>query len=201
MSVRTASIPAFASIVENVTDKTILEKVYVQFQSFLEPDPQYKDQHELQTTMIRTFGKVAPHAEPHFRDKVLLPRLVVMATINNQLQNDNRRKEIALELMEAYVSLTCCFISVDVINDYIIPGLRAVKQDIETLAPDSEETVLVLLRECETKVDQKSFANFPAGSKIGQEIKSTFISGFHRLKDAPRPKMADIFKKKDRFDS
>lgn len=200
MSVRTASIPAFASIVENVTDKTILEKVYVQFQSFLE-DPQYKDQHELQTTMIRTFGKVAPHAEPHFRDEVLLPRLVVMATINNQLQNDNRRKEIALELMEAYVSLTCCFISVDVINDYIIPGLRAVKQDIETLAPDSEETVLVLLKECETKVDQKSFANFPAGSKIGQEIKSTFISGFHRLKDAPRPKMADIFKKKDRFDS
>ncbi|XP_068684810.1 RAB11-binding protein RELCH homolog [Montipora foliosa] len=183
MSVRTASIPAFASIVENVTDKTILEKVYVQFQSFLE-DPQYKDQHELQTTMIRTFGKVAPHAEPHFRDEVLLPRLVVMATINNQLQNDNRRKEIALELMEAYVSLTCCFISVDVINDYIIPGLRAIKQDIETLAPDSEETVLVLLKECETKVEQKSFANFPAGSKIGQEIKST-----------------PIFKKKDRFDS
>ena len=46
----------------------ILEKVYVQFQSFLE-DPQYKDQHELQVTMIRTFGKVAPHAEPHFRDE------------------------------------------------------------------------------------------------------------------------------------
>ena len=46
----------------------ILEKVYVQFKSFLE-DPQYKDQHELQATMIRTFGKVAPHAEPHFRDE------------------------------------------------------------------------------------------------------------------------------------
>ena len=40
----------------------------MQFQSFLE-DPQYKDQHELQATMIRTFGKVAPHAEPHFRDE------------------------------------------------------------------------------------------------------------------------------------
>lgn len=200
MSVRTASIPAFASIVENVTDKAILEKVYVQFQSFLE-DPQYKDQHELQTTMIRTFGKVAPHAEPHFRDEVLLPRLVVMATINNRSQDENRRREIALELMEAYVSLTCCFISIEVINDYIIPGLRAVKQDIEALAPDCEETVLVLLKECETKVEQKSSANFPASSKIGQEIKSTFISGFHRLKEAPRPKMTDIFKKKDRFDS
>ena len=51
----------------------ILEKVYVQFQSFLE-DPQYKDQHELQATMIRTFGKVAPHAEPHFRDEGIVTR-------------------------------------------------------------------------------------------------------------------------------
>lgn len=200
MSVRTAAIPAFGAIVENVTDKMILEKVYVQFQSFLE-DPQYKDQHELQATMIRTFGKVAPHAEPHFRDEVLLPRLVVMATINNQSQDDTRRREIALELMEAYVSLTCCFISIDVLNDYIIPGLRAVKQDIEALAPECEETVHVLLRECEVKADQKSLSHLPSSSKIGQEIKSTFISGFHRLKDAQRPKMADIFKKKDRFDS
>ena len=45
------------------------------------------------------------------------------------------------------------------------------------------------------------FPSLPSSSKIGQEIKSTFISGFHRLKDAQRPKMADIFKKKDRFDS
>lgn len=41
------------------------------------------------------------------------------------------------------------------------------------------------------------FPSLPSSSKIGQEIKSTFISGFHRLKDAQRPKMADIFKKKD----
>ena len=45
------------------------------------------------------------------------------------------------------------------------------------------------------------YDSFPASSKIGQELKSTFMSGFHKLKDAPRPKMADIFKKKDRFDS
>lgn len=71
------------------------------------------------------------------------------------------------------------------LNDYIIPGLRAVKQDIEALAPDcevghlayhlsqsdqisfvtdflsvafSQETVQLLLKECEVKADQKSFA-------------------------------------------
>ena len=33
-----------------------------------------------------------------------------MATINNQLHDEGKRREIALELMEAYVSLTCCCI-------------------------------------------------------------------------------------------
>lgn len=33
-----------------------------------------------------------------------------MATINNQSPDEDRRREIALELMEAYVSLTCCCI-------------------------------------------------------------------------------------------
>ena len=54
----------------------ILEKVYVQFQSFLE-DPQYKDQVALQVAMIRTFGKVAPHAEPHFRDEGIRPSFLI----------------------------------------------------------------------------------------------------------------------------
>ena len=43
----------------------------------------------------------------------------------------------------------CCFpwpfwvISIDVLNDYIIPGLRAVKQDIEALAPDCEVRLIM----------------------------------------------------------
>ena len=49
---------------------------------------------------------------------VLLPRLVMMATINNQLQDEDRRREIALELMEAYVSLTCCCIFADFISTF-----------------------------------------------------------------------------------
>lgn len=38
--------------------------------------------------------------------------------------------------------LTILVISIDVLNDYIIPGLRAVKQDIEALAPDCEVRLL-----------------------------------------------------------
>lgn len=40
----------------------------MQFKSFIE-DPQYRNQQDLQLTLIRTFGKVGPHSEPLFRDK------------------------------------------------------------------------------------------------------------------------------------
>ena len=52
-----------------------------------------------------------------------------------------------LEIVENSIRTTPIFvdfplpnlvISIEVINDYIIPGLRAVKQDIEALAPDCE---------------------------------------------------------------
>lgn len=43
-----------------------------------------------------------------------------MATINNQSPDEDRRREIALELMEAYVSLTCCCIF---LFNYVLPIL------------------------------------------------------------------------------
>lgn len=46
----------------------LLERVKMQLASFLE-DPQYQDQHSLQTEIIRTFGRVGPNAEPRFRDE------------------------------------------------------------------------------------------------------------------------------------
>ena len=45
----------------------MLEKIHIQFQSFL-GDPSYYDQHDLQVALIRTFGKIGPHSEPRFRD-------------------------------------------------------------------------------------------------------------------------------------
>ena len=57
---------------------------------------------------------------------VLLPRLVVMATINNQSQDDTRRREIALELMEAYVSLTCCCILFITLEKLLLEFFRSI---------------------------------------------------------------------------
>ncbi|MGH0145188.1 UNVERIFIED_CONTAM: hypothetical protein FKN15_033650 [Acipenser sinensis] len=68
LSVRIATIPAFGTIMETVTQKELLERVKMQLASFLE-DPQYQDQHSLQMEIIKTFGRVGPNAEPRFRDE------------------------------------------------------------------------------------------------------------------------------------
>ena len=59
----------------------ILDKVHMQFQSFLD-DPMYTDQHALHVEVIRTFARVGPNAEPKFRDECkyqILSTVVIVA--------------------------------------------------------------------------------------------------------------------------
>ncbi|ELT88849.1 hypothetical protein CAPTEDRAFT_220556 [Capitella teleta] len=67
ISVRIATVGVFGTILENVTERATLDKVYMQFQSFMD-DPFYRDQHALHIELIRTFARVGPNAEPRFRD-------------------------------------------------------------------------------------------------------------------------------------
>lgn len=73
-------------------------------------------------------------------------RALYFHTIVFRLKRSLQNKII---LVVAVFFLIVWVISIDVLNDYIIPGLRAVKQDIEALAPDCEvlKTFLFFLRD------------------------------------------------------
>ncbi|KAL4235189.1 hypothetical protein ACF0H5_006827 [Mactra antiquata] len=49
-------------------EAAILEKVYMQFQSFLD-DPVYREEHQLHLELVATFARVGPNAEQKFRDE------------------------------------------------------------------------------------------------------------------------------------
>jgi hypothetical protein len=68
IAVRIPTIPAFGTIMESVTSREMLDKVHMQFMTFME-DPIYKDQHDLYVELIRTFARIGPNAEPKFRDE------------------------------------------------------------------------------------------------------------------------------------
>lgn len=197
MFVRTATIPALGTLIEKVTSKETLEKVYMQLQSFLD-DPMYREEHALHMEMVATFARVGPNAEPKFRDEFVLPRLTLLALENNMEQHETRKKEMALQLFEAYSALSCCFINYQLVQEAMLPGLRCLRQDMATLAPEHEEVINSMIKEYEAKVetsrpaDRSSFTG--SFAHTGEDMKARMMN---RLKESTsKANISSLFNRK-----
>ncbi|KAK1173921.1 hypothetical protein AOXY_G4165 [Acipenser oxyrinchus oxyrinchus] len=198
-SVRIATIPAFGTIMETVTQKELLERVKMQLASFLE-DPQYQDQHSLQMEIIKTFGRVGPNAEPRFRDEFVLPHLHKLALGNNTQTVESKRQDIAMQLFEAYSALSCCFISEDLMVTHFMPGLRCLRTDMEHLSPEHEVILSSMIKECEQKVENKMVQE-PQGSMsiaaslVSEDTKTKFLNKMGQLTTSGAM-LANVFQRK-----
>ncbi|KAM4688480.1 RAB11-binding protein RELCH isoform 3-T3 [Discoglossus pictus] len=199
ISVRIATIPAFGTIMETVTQRELLERVKMQLASFLD-DPQYQDQHSLQTEIIRTFGRVGPNAEPRFRDEFVLPHLHKLSMGNNQQSVDSKRLDIATFLFEAYSALSCCFISEELMVNHFLPGLRCLRVDMEHLSPEHEVILSSMIKECEQKIENKSVQE-PQGSMsiasslVSEDTKTKFLNKMGQLTTSGAM-LANVFQRK-----
>nr|XP_046211474.1 RAB11-binding protein RELCH homolog isoform X4 [Oncorhynchus gorbuscha] len=199
MSVRISTIPAFGTIMEMVTHKELLERVKMQLASFLE-DPQYQDQHSLHMEIIRTFGRVGPNAEPRFRDEFVLPHLHKLALDNNAQTTERKRMDIATQLFEAYSALSCCFISEEVMVNHFLPGLRCLRADMEQLSPEHEVILSSMIKEGETKVENRGIGQAEgsvsiAASLVGEDAKTKFLSKMGQLTTSGAM-LANVFQRK-----
>ncbi|XP_048752282.1 RAB11-binding protein RELCH homolog isoform X2 [Ostrea edulis] len=192
--VRTATIPALGAIIENVSLVDMLDRVYMQFITFMD-DPVYRDEHEVNIELIHTLSRVAPNAEPRFRDDLILPRLAFVALNNNHQQDDKKRTEVALQLFEAYSSLSCCFINDQLVQEAMLPGLRCLKQDMAAMAPEREEVVSSIIREYETKVEGMRSGTSHSGTTPNlEDVKSRVMN---RIKDTTsKANISNIFTRK-----
>uniref|UniRef100_A0A3B3RZK2 RAB11 binding and LisH domain, coiled-coil and HEAT repeat containing n=1 Tax=Paramormyrops kingsleyae TaxID=1676925 RepID=A0A3B3RZK2_9TELE len=199
ISVRIATIPAFGTIMETVTQRELLERVKMQLASFLE-DLQYQDQHSLHMEIIRTLGRVGPNAEPRFRDDFVLPHLHKLALVNNMQTVEAKRLDIATQLFEAYSALSCCFISDELMVHHFIPGLRCLRTDMEHLSPEHEVILSSMIKECEQKVENKSVQD-PQGSAsiaaslVGEDTRTKFLSKMGQLTTSGAM-LANVFQRK-----
>lgn len=198
-SVRIATIPAFGTIMETVTQKELLERVKMQLASFLE-DPQYQDQHSLHMEIIKTFGRVGPNAEPRFRDEFVLPHLHKLALCNNQQMVESKRIDIATQLFEAYSALSCCFISEELMVNHFLPGLKCLRTDMEQLSPEHEVILNSMIKECEIKLENKGIGEAQgsisiAASLVGEDAKTKFLSKMGQLTTSGAM-LANVFQRK-----
>nr|XP_058133833.1 RAB11-binding protein RELCH isoform X3 [Dasypus novemcinctus] len=199
ISVRIATIPSFGTIMETVIQRELLERVKMQLASFLE-DPQYQDQHSLQTEIIKTFGRVGPNAEPRFRDEFVIPHLHKLALVNNLQIVDSKRLDIATHLFEAYSALSCCFISEDLMINHFLPGLRCLRTDMEHLSPEHEVILSSMIKECEQKIENKTVQE-PQGSMsiaaslVSEDTKTKFLNKMGQLTTSGAM-LANVFQRK-----
>ncbi|GCB73903.1 hypothetical protein scyTo_0002985, partial [Scyliorhinus torazame] len=199
ISVRIATIPAFGTIMETVTQRELLERVKMQLASFLD-DPQYHDQHSLHMEIIKTFGRVGPNAEPKFRDEFVLPNLHKLAISNNQQAVDTKRLDIAIQLFEAYSALSCCFISEELMVCHFLPGLKCLRIDMEHLSPEHEVILSSMIKECELKVENKSVQEPQssmsiAASLVSEDTKTRFLNKMGQLSTSGAM-LANVFQRK-----
>ncbi|XP_062567299.1 RAB11-binding protein RELCH homolog [Saccostrea cucullata] len=197
INVRTATIPALGAIIENVSLVDMLDRVYMQFVTFMD-DPVYRNEHEVIIELIRTLARVGPNAEPRFRDDLILPRLAFVALNNNHQQDDGKRTEVARQLFEAYSALSCCFINDQLVQEAMLPGLRCLKQDMAAVAPEREEVVNSIIKDYETKVEGLRSGNFSSGhggsTPNSEDVKSRVMN---RIKDTTsKANLSNIFTRK-----
>ncbi|KAK6185471.1 hypothetical protein SNE40_007696 [Patella caerulea] len=81
-----------------------------------------------------------------------------MALANNNTANETKRRDIAMQLFEAYSAMSCCFINDQLIIEAMLPGLRCLKQDMALIATEHEEVVVSMIKEYETKMDTNRMA-------------------------------------------
>jgi len=155
--VRAATVGAFGATVECVSDRSILDKVYMQLQSLMD-DSAYRDEHALRVALIRAIGHAGPTSEPRFRDDFILPRLTALAVQNSTGSGEvsSRRIDIALALFDAYNSVSCCFVGNQLVSEVLLPGLRCLHRDLVNLSPDHAPIVASMIREFEDRIDSGS---------------------------------------------
>eukprot|EP00118_Oscarella_pearsei_P026326 m.309769 g.309769 ORF g.309769 m.309769 type:complete len:1074 (+) comp47698_c0_seq1:27-3248(+) len=202
MLVRQCTLSAFGCIAETVTDRTLLEKIRLQFQSFL-GDPIYEDQHSVQLEVVKTLSDIGPNVEPLFRDEFVLPRLADIAAKNNSITNETRRRDIALELLEGFKALSCCFFSIELLEKFMIPGLKSVLTDVNDLELPDKGVITKLVSECQSKIDEKQKSS-ESGEK-DEKQSSSFFKKFRpsldlrltpRSRSQSKRKALDLFRRK-----
>uniref|UniRef100_A0A8C7M914 RAB11 binding and LisH domain, coiled-coil and HEAT repeat containing n=1 Tax=Oncorhynchus kisutch TaxID=8019 RepID=A0A8C7M914_ONCKI len=191
--------PVYHDMLLTVLWYGLLERVKMQLASFLE-DPQYQDQHSLHMEIIRTFGRVGPNTEPRFRDEFVLPHLHKLALDNNAQNTERKRMDIATQLFEAYSALSCCFISEELMVNHFLPGLRCLRADMEQLSPEHEVILSSMIKEGETKVENRGIGQAEgsvsiAASLVGEDAKTKFLSKMGQLTTSGAM-LANVFQRK-----
>lgn len=122
--VRLATVKQLCNAAKIVTQKPLVEKIDAQFEHLLSDNG-----HEMLAEVLRQFTALIPACTAAFRDNYLLPRLMKIITLNGLNENESQRYEGFKLLIDAYRAFNGCVLTADMIEMFILPGLRLMQEN------------------------------------------------------------------------
>ena len=144
--VRLATIGAFTTIVRTVHDAAVQEKVQAQLQWFLEEPNQTP---ELLVEMLRAFTVLIPATDTRLRDNYIIPQLLAITERAKDELTAAHRLSLFKALFKAFRAFDGTSLAPEAIRTYLVPALRVMVEEEESLSGGERDTLAVMLREME----------------------------------------------------
>jgi len=149
--VRLATVKQLCNAAKIVTQKPLVEKIDAQFEHLLSDNG-----HDMLAEVLRQFTLLIPASTAAFRDNYLLPRLVKIITLNSLNENDSQRYEGYKLLIDAYRAFNGCVLTAEMIEMFILPGLRLLQENSAKMETSQANVVNRMVADMERAISGSS---------------------------------------------
>uniref|UniRef100_A0A1D1XGA7 LisH domain and HEAT repeat-containing protein KIAA1468 n=1 Tax=Anthurium amnicola TaxID=1678845 RepID=A0A1D1XGA7_9ARAE len=141
LNVKYSSIDAFGAVAQHFKNDTIVEKIRVQMDAFLEDGS-----HEATIAVVRALLVAVPHTTERLRD-YLLSKIFQLTNLPVHGNDVMRRRERANAFCESIRALDATDLSSTSVRDFLLPAIQNLLKDTDSLDPAHKEALEVILKE------------------------------------------------------
>lgn len=153
LNVKYASIDAFGAVAQHFKNDTIVDKIRVQMDAFLEDGS-----HEATIAVVRALVVSVPHTTDRLRD-YLLSKIFQFTASPPPSSDITRRRERVNAFCESLRALDATDLPSSSIRDFLLPAIQNLLKDSDALDPAHKEALEIILKE-------RSGGTFDALSKV-----------------------------------
>ncbi|XP_058089002.1 uncharacterized protein LOC131235710 [Magnolia sinica] len=141
LNVKYASIDAFGAVARNFKNDTIVDKIRVQMDAFLEDGS-----HEATVAVVRALLVAVPHTTDRLRD-YLLSKIFQLTSSPTQGTDLIRRRARASAFCEAIRALDATDVPTNSVREFLLPSIQNMLKDTDALDPAHKEALEIILKE------------------------------------------------------
>ncbi|XP_054814249.1 uncharacterized protein LOC129314831 [Prosopis cineraria] len=141
LNVKYASIDAFGAVAQHFKNETIVDKIRIQMDAFLEDGS-----HEATVAVIRALVVAVPHTTEKLRD-YLLSKIFQLTSMPTSTTDLMRRREKTNAFCEAIRALDASDLPAASVRDFLLPAIQNLLKDLDALDPAHKEALEIILKE------------------------------------------------------